>query len=89
MPVLRQVLPTCFFDGDCESAETATLLDVPVKEMKLNNGSPCSGHAEMFDAWPGEHKYVRQWFILENGKAVAIDEDPNSDWRFPVIDYEI
>jgi len=42
----------------------------------------------MFADWPGEGKHVREWYILANGKAVAVDEVPNAHWQFPVADYE-
>ena len=87
MPLLKQVLPSCFFDRT-DPPPAAAFLDVPVKAVKLASGSPCSSHAEMFEDWPGEHAHVRQWFILENGKAVAVDENPENDWDFPVVDYE-
>ncbi len=87
MPLLKQVLPECFFRAREENAAAAALLDVAVTEMKLNTGSPCDGHAAMFADWPGDEAHVRQWFILENGKAVAIDENPDDGWQFPVVDY--
>ena len=88
MPRLRQVLPESFFDIVTENLDVACLLDVEVEAIKFNNGSPCDGHTAMFATWPGEGNYVRQWFLLVNGKAVAVDEVPNLPWRFPVIDYE-
>ena len=88
MPRLRQVLPDVFFDNSMSYPDAVELLDVEVREVKLNTGSPCDGHAEMFADWPGEGNHVRQWYILKNGKAVAIDEKPNTHWQFPVVDYE-
>lgn len=88
MPVLKQVLPERFFE-DPGDQPAAALLDVEVREIKLNTGSPCDGHAAMFDDWPGEGSHVRQWYILANGKAVAIDEVPGGPWRYPVVDYEV
>ena len=88
MPRLRQVLPDSFFDVVTENLDAACLLDVEVEAIKLNSGSPCDGHTVMFCDWPGEGDYIRQWFLLANGKAVAVDEVPGSPWRFPVIDYK-
>ena len=88
MPQLRQVLPDIFFETAFSHPDVAALLDVEVREIKLNTGSPCDGHAAMFANWPGDNKHVRQWYILENGQAVAVDELPNAHWEFPVIDFE-
>jgi len=88
MPRLRQVLPDIFFDASSNHPDAAALLDVEVREVKLNTGSPCDGHAAMFADWPGDGKHVRQWYILVNEKAVAVDEVPNAHWQFPVVDYE-
>ena len=38
--------------------------------------------------WPGQHKYVKSWFALANGKAVGWNENPSRGWSFPVISYE-
>ena len=88
MPRLRQVLPDIFFDTSMSHPDVVSLLDVEVREVKLNTGSPCDGHAAMFADWPGDGNYVRQWYILANGKAVAVNEEPNRHWQFPVVDYE-
>lgn len=71
MPTLKQVLPP-----GVDQAGVAAFLDVEVIAVKLNNGAPCSSHEGPFAAWPGEGEHVRQWFVLANGKAVALDEDP-------------
>lgn len=86
MPRLKQVLPARFFDepGDHPAA---AFLGVEVREIKLNTGSPCDGHAAMFADWPGDGRHVRQWYVLANGKAVAVDETPDGPWRYPVVDY--
>ena len=88
MPRLRQVLPGSFLDVAADNPDAASLLDVEVEAIKLNNGSPCDSRAVMFSDWLGEGSHVRQWFLLTNGKAVAVDEVPGSPWQFPVIDYE-
>ncbi len=81
MPKLRQVLPAG--SGD----ELHALLDVEVVAVKLNTGAPCSSHDDAFETWPGTGENVRQWFVLENGKAVAIDEASSGAPSFPVVDY--
>ena len=88
MPRLRHVLPDIFFDTSVRHPDAVALLDEEVREVKLNTGSPCDGHAAMFADWPGDGNYVRQWYILANGKAVAVNEEPNRHWQFPVVDYE-
>jgi hypothetical protein len=37
--------------------------------------------------WPGRHKNVNHWYILENGKAVGFNENPSVGWSFPVINH--
>ena len=36
-------------------------------------------------AWPGPHKHVYNWCILESGHAVGWNENPSIGWSFPVI----
>lgn len=36
-------------------------------------------------AWPGIHKNVYYWVELENGYAVAWNENPARGWSFPVV----
>lgn len=41
---------------------------------------------ENWKPWPGGEKNVYFWVILENGKAVAWNENPTArGWGFPVI----
>jgi len=35
--------------------------------------------------WPGSHKNVRSWCILENGYAVGWNENPSRGWNFIVL----
>jgi len=70
----------------CRDQVTA-LLDVEVTALKLNTGAPCSSHAGVFETWPGDEKHVRQWFVLANGQAVAINEDPECGASCAVIAY--
>lgn len=82
MPTLKQVLP-----DDADDPALAGLLDAEVIAVRLNTGAPCDGHADAFEAWPGDGEHVRQWFVLANGKAVAIDERPDDGPAFPVVEY--
>ncbi len=82
MPKLKQVLPAAGAEEGLQS-----LLDVEVVGVRLNTGAPCTSHAGPFEAWPGEGANVRQWFVLQNGKAVAIDERSDGPPAFPIVDY--
>ncbi|MFQ5935578.1 MAG: hypothetical protein ACE5LB_04135 [Acidiferrobacterales bacterium] len=90
MPTLKQVLPTEFAEGRYADTPAYALRDMKVIARKLATGAPCSSPSKdgLFEAWPGLHEHVRYWFILENGKAVGFDEDPDKGWSFPVVDYE-
>ncbi len=88
MPLLKQVLPEAFVEGADPGSPAHGLQDMPVVAVKLATGSPCSSHAEMFGDWPGPQAHVSKWFVLENGQAVGINEDPDEGWSFPVVDYE-
>ena len=59
-----------------------------VVAVKLGSGAPCSSHAAAFEDWPGPERYVGQWFVLANGKAVGIDDDPDRGMGFAVTDYD-
>lgn len=83
MPTLKQVLPA---GADCGNA--TALLDVDVVEVKLNNGAPCSSHEGPFAPWPGEGEHIRQWFVLANGKAAAVDERPGQSAVVHIADLE-
>jgi hypothetical protein len=37
--------------------------------------------------WPGSHRNVRVWLVLDNGKAIGWNEGAQG-WTFPVIRYE-
>lgn len=39
-------------------------------------------------SWPGSHKNVTTWCVLENGYAVGWNENPSVGWSFPVVKYE-
>ena len=88
MPTLAQVLPRTFFDRDSAAEKASRYLELEVVATKLGGGSPCSGHEGIFETWPGPEENVRQWFLLSNGKAVGINEDPNEGLSFPIAEYE-
>ena len=61
--------------------------DVEVLAVKLGSGAPCSSHEAMFEDWPGPEQHVGQWFVLANGKAVGIADDPDRGLALAVTDY--
>jgi hypothetical protein len=82
------VLPESF-DPACEAnAQCARYLDVAVIAVRLNDGAPCSRQGDLFAPWPGPQAHVRRWFLLENGKAVGMDERPGGPSTFPVVDWD-
>ena len=88
MPNLKQVLPQEFFRPGHRETPVHEFLDAQIVAMKLTTGRPCESHAELFADWPGPQQHVRQWFILDNGKAVGVNEDPVNGLSFPIVDYE-
>ena len=85
MPTLKQVLPGRVLKQETLSG-LGNLLELRVTAIKLSTGSPCSGKDELFAPWPGEERHVRQWFLLSDGHAVGVDEDPSGDWRCAVVE---
>lgn len=90
---LKDELPSEFFNGGYltvmprnwtgqpdKPSPAAELLEVPV----LREHSRVSDH-ESYREWPGPQQDVHCWWELENGKAVAWNENPSKGWSFPVI----
>lgn len=91
MPKLKQVLPERFLAGAYDDTPAYSLRETEVIARKLATGAPCNSASknDLFQAWPGSHKHVSCWFILDNGKAVGVNEDPEEGCSFPVIDYRV
>ena len=89
MPFVKDVIPSRFLKAPYNLMGAETVLDIVITDTKINNGSPCSGHADIFANWPGDEAFVRQWFVLENGQAMGINETPDGDWTFPVVECEL
>ena len=61
------------------------ILDLDVVALRLATGAPCSSHSELFAPWPGPEPHVNRWFMLENGQAVGLVEDPDTGVSVAVI----
>ncbi len=44
-----------------------------------------SEHDGTVTGWPGRHKNVVKWWILEDGRGVGWNENMAVGWSFPVI----
>ena len=82
LPILRQVLK----DQPCQD-QVEALLDIEVVGVRINTGAPCSSHSGIFESWPGDEEHIQQWFILANGKALAVNEDPINGPICIVLEY--
>ena len=90
MPKLKQVLPEQFLAGAYDDTPAYALRDAEVIARKLATGAPCDSASKhvLFQTWPGPHEHVSDWFILDNGKAVGVNNDPEKGYSFPVVDYQ-
>jgi len=86
----------CLLPADSEFHRHTVLKDVLPREFMSSefDDSPARKYAEekvlvQHDArerrWPGSHKNVTYWWELENGYAVAFNENPARGWSFPVL----
>ena len=71
LPILRQVLKE-----QPRQDQVEALLDIEVVGVRVNRDAPCSNNSGIFEIWPGDETHIHQWFILANGKALAVNEDP-------------
>lgn len=77
---LKDVMPGELIDRDCDKTRAYKMKDVVVVKEH------CSMiDQEEFKFWPGTHKNVYFWVVLENGNAVGWNENPSRGWSFPVI----
>lgn len=88
MARLEQVLAHAAPQVSLTGSAAEGLGDVEVVAVKLGSGAPCSSHAAAFEDWPGPERHVGQWFVLANGKAVGIEDDPDGGLRFAVASYD-
>ncbi len=76
MPKLRDVLEREGAAARQPPGLDDRLLELDVVGLRLATGAPCASHAELFAPWPGPEAHVGRWFVLENGQAVGLVEDP-------------
>ncbi len=76
MPKLRNVLEREAAAVRQPPALDDRLLELDVVGLRLATGAPCSSNAQLFAPWPGPEAHVKRWFVLENGQAVGLVEDP-------------
>lgn len=57
------------------------------RAYRLRDALVVASHDNRVKPWPGPHKNVFVWYVLNNGKAVAWNENPSKGWSFPVISY--
>ena len=82
---LADALPYEFMDGSYDDTPAFKLHDVKViEEVHMSNIEGLKSWRN----WPGIHRNVANWYILENGKAVGWNESPSRGWSFPVIKYK-
>lgn len=72
---LRDVLPEEFF-LEHDNSRANQMLDAGVIEAY---------GWEDDVAWPGTHRNVAVWWVLDNGYAVGWNENPGRGWSFPVV----
>jgi len=90
---LKNELPSEFFNGGYLTVSVRNYCgqpDVPSPAARLLDEHVVREHSrphdnDNFKEWLGPHKNVHCWWELENGKAVAWNEDPSKGWSFPVI----
>lgn len=69
---LKDVMPYEFMGGEFDDTRAYQMKDVKVICEHRHN------------PWIGIHKNVFFWWSLENGYAVAFNENPSRGWSFPV-----
>lgn len=69
------------FEQSFMDTQAAKYLDVKVvKEYDMLDDD----WEQTWKSWPGTHKNVKNWCVLENGYAVGWNENESRGWSFPV-----
>jgi len=76
--LLQDSLPQEFVKGEFHRTYAFTLRGARVLAEFYSHERP----------WPGGHKNVHWWCVIEGGKAVGWNENPGRGWSFPVVKYE-
>jgi hypothetical protein len=79
---LASVLPQEFFREHATHYDMTSGYEVPTPAAMLLDVEVVVKHD---GAWPGKHRNVHVWWELEDGHAVAWNENPSRGWSFPVI----
>ena len=81
MKTLKDHLPYEFLSGTFDDVRAFKFRNVEVVEV--GDGVEVPDHLKL--PWPGQHKYVFNWYKLSNGYAVGFNENPARGWSFPVV----
>jgi hypothetical protein len=74
---LRDVLPKEALGAEYDAAKFIKYLDTKVIRTYAPNS-----YSNTY--WPGTHKNVTKWWVLENNIAVGWNENPATGWSFPI-----
>ena len=77
---LADVMPHEFTGGEYHDTPAYKLKDREVRTVHclVRDG-------DNYKRWPGPHKNVVTWVILDNGKRVGWNENVVRGWSFPVL----
>lgn len=75
---LKDVLPQEFLGSEYRDDKAYKFKDVEVLRKYDARDKP----------WPGFHKNVTYWYVLNNGYAVGVNESPSRGLSFPVMKYQ-
>lgn len=71
---LKDVMPAEFMSGEYVNTPARQFADCKV----------LAKHETHVTSWPGKHRHVSFWCVLEGGVAVGFNENPSHGWSFPV-----
>lgn len=81
--LLRDAMTFMVNTGEYTETKAYQMLDLKVvAEFDIANETT-------WKRWPGPHRNVLFWVVLENGKAVGFNENVARGWSFPVIKYKV